>query len=163
MHDVPLTAKRADWHTATNDLTQAGQIRRDTVVSLGTAQRDAETGHHLIKNQDAAVLVTNVAQGFQETWLRRNAVHIARHRLDDDAGNLLTDLGKARFHPLRVVIGECNGVLGQRRRNTRRAGLAVGQGTGARFYQQGVRVAVVVTLELDDLIATRGAPRQPNR
>ena len=104
-----------------------------------------------------------MAQGFQETWLRRNAVHIARHRLDDDAGNLLTDLGKARFNAFRVVVGECDGVLGQRGRHARRAGLAVGQSTGARFYQQGVRVAVVVTLELDDLIATRGAPRQPNR
>ena len=53
-------------------------------------------------------------------------------------------------------------MLGKVGRYTRAVGLAQGQGAGACLHQQGVGVAVVATLELDDLVAAGVAAGQPD-
>ncbi|MCY1531256.1 hypothetical protein D9M68_664760 [compost metagenome] len=106
------------------------------------------------------MLVAEVAQAFEEAGRRRYAVHVAGHRLDDDAGDFLADVGQGLLHGFDVVERQGQGVLGEGRRHARGAGHAQGQGAGAGFHQQGVGVAVVAALELDDAVAAGVATGQ---
>ncbi len=59
-----------------------------------------------------------------------------------------------------VVERQGQGEGGQRGGDARAVGLAVGQRAGAGLHQQGVAVAVVAAVELDDLVAPGEAARQ---
>ena len=102
-------------------------------VGLGTTQRDAEAGHHFVKNQYRAVFVTQAAQAFQEARSRGHAVHVAGHWLDNDAGDALADFGEQAGDGRQVVEGAGQGVFGEVRRYARRAGYALSQQAGAGF------------------------------
>ncbi len=112
-HDGAFAAERAYRHAAAHDFAQAGEVRFDIIVTLGTGQPQAKTGHHLVQHQNTVVLVALFAQGFQKAGYRRDAVHITRHRLDDNTGNLVTDLSKCLFDAFDVVVGQRDRVLGQ--------------------------------------------------
>ena len=71
-----------------DDFAEAGDIRRDPEEGLCSAAGDPEAGHHLVEDQQAAVLVAQLAQAFQVARHRRDAVHVARHRFDDDRRDL---------------------------------------------------------------------------
>src|SRR5690606_30284308 len=153
LHDFPLAAEGADWQAATDHFAQCGQVRGDAVVTLGSAEGDPETGHHFVENQYGAVLVTHFPQTFQEARDRRDAVHVAGHRLHDDRGNLVADLLERFPYAVDVVVGKGNGVLGQAGRDARGVGHAQGQGAGTGFHQQRVHVPVVAAFKLHNLFA----------
>ncbi len=111
---------------------------RHTVEPLGPAQGDSEAGHHLVEDQQGAVLVADSTQAFEKARLRRDAVHIAGHRLDDDAGDLAADGGKGLLHLFQVVVIQGDGQLGQGRGDSGGTGLAQGEGAGSGLHQQGV-------------------------
>src|SRR5690554_2074333 len=104
-HDLALATKGPHRHAPTDNLAQTSQIRLNAEVRLGASQGNPKTGHHLVKDQHTTVLAANPSQSFKEAGLRRNAVHVARYRLDDDAGNLAADLLEAAFDSLYIVIG----------------------------------------------------------
>ena len=159
-HDFTLATEAADRHAATDDLAEGGQVRLDAVVALGAAQGNAEAGHHFVEDQHHAVLVALLAQAFEEARCRRYAVHVARHRLNDDAGHGLADVGQGLLDGGDVVERQGQGVLGEVGRYARRAWHALGQQAGTGFYQQAVGVAVVAAFELDDGITAGVATGQ---
>ncbi|MNS42188.1 hypothetical protein D3C72_745610 [compost metagenome] len=128
MHHLLLAAEGAHRHAGPDDLAEGGQIRVYVVVTLGAAQGDAEAGHHFVQDQQSAELVTDGAQPFQEAGHRRDAVHVARHRLDYDAGDLAAVLGEGFTHRVQIVEHAGQGVLGEISRYARAVGLTQGQG-----------------------------------
>ncbi|KAG0914276.1 hypothetical protein G6F32_016611 [Rhizopus arrhizus] len=109
------------------------------------------------------MLRADLAQAFQETCRRLDQVHVAGHRLDDDAGDVGALLGEGLAHGVQVVVFQGQRVQHEFRRHARRTGVAEGQETRAGLDQQAVRMAVVTTFELHDLGAARGAARQADR
>ena len=93
-HDVAPAAEHADGHAAADDLAERGEVRLDAVELLRAALRDAEAGHDLVEDQDRAVLRAFLAQGLEEARHRRDAVHVAGDRLDDDARDVRADLAE---------------------------------------------------------------------
>jgi len=153
LHHLAAPAKGAHRHAAANDFAQANKVGPDAIAPHGAVRRHPEARHHLIDNQQCAVLVAAFPQGFEKSRRWRDAAHIARHRFDDDTGHLLADLTEGFTHTTAVVVGEGHGVIGQRLGHAGGAGHAQGQGAGTGFYQQGVGVAVVAAFKLDDLVA----------
>ncbi|EJK92630.1 hypothetical protein UUU_06160 [Klebsiella pneumoniae subsp. pneumoniae DSM 30104 = JCM 1662 = NBRC 14940] len=162
IHHLTAAAEGAYRHPAADDFPQTGQIRLHAVVSLSACQRHAEAGHHFVDNQQGAKFVAQGAQARQEFRLRRNAVHISGHRLDDDAGDLLRILLERRAHRGEVVISAGQGMFGEIGRDARRVRLAEGQRAGTGFHQQAVGMAVVAAFELNDFVASGEAARQAN-
>ena len=160
LHHLLLAAEGAYRHAGTDDLAKGGEIRVDVVVTLGTAQGDAEASHHLVQDQQGTELVTDGAQPFQEAGDRRDAVHVACDRLDDDTGDLAAVLGEGFTHRIQIVEDAGQGVFGEIGRNARAVRLTQGQGAGTGLDQQGVGVAVVAALEFDDLVAAGVATGQ---
>ncbi|MCY1414294.1 hypothetical protein D9M71_297410 [compost metagenome] len=99
------------------------------------------------------MLVAEGAQAFEEAGGRWYAVHVAGHRFDDDAGDVLADVCKHLLDGVDVVERQGQGVFGKCCRHARRAWHALGQGTGAGLDQQAVGMAVVAAFELDDAVA----------
>ena len=118
-HDITTATKGTDWHAATDDLTQTGQIRRHAIVRLCAAESDTKTGHHLVNNQQCAILITQATQPRQEIRLWRDTVHVARYRLDDDTGDVIRIRAERFFDGAQIVIGAGQGVFGKIRRYTR--------------------------------------------
>ena len=160
IHDFTTATECTYRHTAADDFAKTSQIRHDVVILLSTAQRDAETGHHFVDDQQRAELVTNRAQTRQEFRQRRYAVHVAGHRLNDNTGDIVRELFERGANGIQIVIGAGQGMFGEIRRDTRRVGLAEGQRAGTGFHQQAVCVAVITAFELDDFIAMGKAARQ---
>ena len=117
VHHIAATAECANGHSATDDFTEAGQIRHDAVIILCSGQRYAETGHHFIDDQQCAKLIAQRTQARQEFRQRRDAVHVAGDRLNDDAGDLLRILFKCRTYRREIVVGAGQGVFREIGRN----------------------------------------------
>ena len=105
-------------------------------MRLRPAEGDAEAGHHLVENEHAAIVIAEFAQAFEKTRLRRDAIHIARHRLDDDAGDLAADLREGVAHLIELVVIQRQRMFRQRRRHPGRRGHAQRQRAGAGLHQQ---------------------------
>src|SRR5690606_35675008 len=115
-----LTTKGTHRQTAANDFAQTGHVRHDAVIFLRTAEGCTEATHHFIKNQHDTVHGAQLAQALQEGFARRNAVHVAGHRLDDHTGNLIAHLREAFFNAVEIVVVEGDGVGGNGGRYARR-------------------------------------------
>ncbi len=100
-------------------------------MRLGASHGHPEAGHHFIEDQDTLVTVADLAQCLEKPRLGRNAVHVAGHRLDDDAGNLIPHLLEAGFHGIGIVVGQRDGVFRQGSRHARGTRLAMGEGAGS--------------------------------
>ncbi|KAG0924181.1 hypothetical protein G6F31_019209 [Rhizopus arrhizus] len=119
LHQLTTTAIGTDRHAAADDLAEGGQVRGDAVVRLRTAKGNAEAGHHLVEDQQRAVLRAQFAQVLQVTLARGNAVGVADHRFDDQAGDVVTLLFEQCGGGFEVGVGQGQGQLAQPGRNTR--------------------------------------------
>ena len=162
VHDVGPAAKGADRHATADHLAQRGQVRLDAVQRLRTAQCHAETGHHFVVDQHAAVLLRQGTQGLHEGGRRTDQVHVAGYRLQNDAGDALADFGKRALQLLDVVVLQHQRMTGEVFRHAGRARVAERQQAGAGLDQQAVGMAVIAAFKLDDGIATGKAARQPD-
>src|SRR5690606_28630596 len=137
-----------------------GEVRFDLVVRLGAPERYPEPGHDFIEYEHAAILIRYFAQCLQKSRNRRNAVHVTRHRLDDDAGNLLAMASEELFDRADIVVGQ----------NVRQISIGLGYAKGVGLPecersrtcldQQPVHVSVIAALELHDLVTTGITPGQ---
>ena len=134
-HHILTAAECANRHSAADDFAEAGKVRLNAIIRLGTRQRYAEAGHHFVDDQQGTKLIAQGAQARQEVRLRWNAVHVARYRFNDDAGDLLWILLERRANGVQIVIGTGQGMLSEIRRHARRVWLAEGQRAGACFHQ----------------------------
>ena len=135
LHDVATPAKGAHWHTAPDDLTQAGEIRSDAQEALNAAGPEPEAGHHLVKDQYRAMASTELAHAFEIPLDRGDAVHVAGHGLGNHAGDLITQFVHGGLECREVIKGQGDGVLRQHVRHARRARHAKRQRTGAGLDQ----------------------------
>ena len=103
------------------------------------------------------------AQALQITVHRRNAVHVAGDRLDDQAGDLVAQFGEQCLCRREVVVRQGEREVGVRLRHARRGRHAEGQRTGAGLDQKTVAMTVVAALELHNLAAAGGAAGEPDR
>ena len=162
LHDIAPAAKCADGHAAADDLAERAQVRAHAVQRLRAAQRDAKARHDFVEYQQRTAAVALAPQRLQKIRCRRNAVHVAGHRLDDDAGDLRADLTEYALDLIGVVVVEGHGVAGERLGHARRGGHAERQRTGTGLDQQGIGMAVIAALELHDGVAAGEAAGQTN-
>ena len=154
-HDVGASAEGADRHAAADHLAERRQVRRDAEVRLCPAERNAEPGHDFVEDQHGSRVRAFLAQRFEKARQRQYAVHVSRDRLHDHARDLAARAREKLPDSFAVVVVEHDGVVGHIARYARRGGFAQRQRPRAGLDQQGVDVAVITALELDDLVATR--------
>ena len=125
VHHVGASAEGSAGQAAAEDLAQRSQVGSDAVELLRAAQREPEAGHHLVEDQQRAVLGRDAAAALRRiAWRGRNRPRVADHRLDDDAGDLRRMGGEGCLHRGEIVVGQRERVLRGLRRNACRAGNA---------------------------------------
>src|SRR5690606_11779962 len=92
--------------------------------------------------------------------LRKDKIHVSRHRLDDDAGYGV--VLESLTHLIDIVEIKNQRVRGGIGRYAGRAGVAEGERPRSRLHEQRVRMSVVAAFELDDEIAPGEAAREAN-
>ncbi len=100
--DVGPAGDAAQRPAAADDLAIGREIGGDAEVFLRPAERQAETGHHLVEDQDRAGLVGDLTQAAQELRLGEDDALAA---LDDDSREIVLVLAHDLTHRLQVVIG----------------------------------------------------------
>ena len=170
-HHVGPAAERRGREAAAHHLAEGDQVGAPalagTVEAPLTLAGDPEAGHHLVGDEQRAVLGAGLGEELVEAGLGRDHAHVAGRGLGDQAGDLGAALGERRLDGLPVVVGQHQGGRGRgrrdaggaRRRRPRSGG--VGQ-TGAGLGEQGVDVAVVAAGELHHDVAAGEPARQPD-
>jgi len=103
-----------------DDLAQGGEIGPNPVELLRAAQSHAEPGHHFIQNEQRPMACCGVAQPFEKPRRRRNAAHVAHHRLDDRCRNAVPMRAKSLLQGIRRVERQGDRRVAKALRNPRR-------------------------------------------
>mmetsp|Transcript_10241 Transcript_10241/g.17627 ORF Transcript_10241/g.17627 Transcript_10241/m.17627 type:complete len:515 (-) Transcript_10241:180-1724(-) len=151
LHDVLAAAVGADGEAAADDLAHGGHVGGDAEVALRAAVRDAEAGHHLVEDQQRAVLGGQLAQALQELLGGGDEARVAHHGLQDDGRHLV--LLQQGLHALQVLVGGDQGAGGGALGHAGGVGQAEGGHARAGLHEEAIGVAVVAPVELDDLLA----------
>src|SRR5687767_499649 len=69
-HDLVAPAECTDRQASTDDFSEATQIRINREELLCAAQREAETCHYFIEDEERIVCVADMAEEFEETRAR---------------------------------------------------------------------------------------------
>ena len=162
-HQLPATPVRGGRQPAPHDLPKRGQVGLDLEESLSPARRNAEARHHLVENEQGAALVAGLSQTREEARLGRDEPHVARHRLDDHAGDLVTPARERVFHRREVVVRRLDRELGHCLGYARTAGDRQRRHAATGSDQQSIRVPVIAALELEDPVSPRHPSRQADR
>ncbi len=109
------------------------------------------------------MLVSKVRDGGVELRVGGDDAHIGRRSLGDHRRDPLAVLRECRAQCLEVVVGEHEGLCGDRRGNPRRGRKPKGGEAGSGLGQEPVGVAVVVTRELHEQVPASRAAGQPDR
>jgi len=112
--------------------------------------RQPEAGHHLVGDQERAVLARQLAQGVQEGRLRLDDAHVPDDGLEDDRGDVVAFALEQRAQAVDVVVASDGGEPGDRTWNAGAGGDARRQRARAGRHEQPVGVTVVVARELHD-------------
>src|ERR1700674_2775421 len=144
-HDVAAAGHHRQRHAVGDRLRETGEVGTHRETLLRAAQRQAETGPHLVEDQQRPDLVADPPQLGEEAVARL----LEGHRLEDDAGGLVVD----RVHDRRQVVVAEGG--GQLRHRPRDAGVAVGD--------PDVPVVPAVVAAAEHAIAAGEGARRPHR
>src|SRR5215217_5302420 len=88
LHDLALTRHGATGHATGHDFGHRRQVRDDTVALLRPTGRPAETGDHLVEDQDDPILRREVARGLEIAFYQRNSCPRAAAWLQDEGGDV---------------------------------------------------------------------------
>ena len=83
-HQLRSSAEGRAREAPSHDLAERREVGGDAVAGLRAAVGDAETGDHLVEQQQHAALVAEVSEPFEESRLRRHNAHVRGNRLDGD-------------------------------------------------------------------------------
>ena len=111
----------------------------------------------------APVARGDLAQRLKISGRGKHAAHVADNRLDDDAGNLVLELGEGGCDAVDIVVRQGERELDKLFRHARRAGNAERRDARAGLHQQRITVAVIAAFELHDDLAAGGGASQANR
>ena len=132
-----------------------------SVELLGTPQCDSKARHHFIENQHRAVLRAELAQALEELGPRRNQIHVPGDRLDDDAGDGISQLVKRSAQPRHIVVVKNERLRRGLGRYASRTRIAQSERSRAGLNEQAVSMAVIAALELNDAATAAGPAREP--
>ena len=151
-HDLPAAAEGADGEAAPDDLPQAGKIGGDAGQGLPAAVGDAESGDHLVEDQEDAVLAGDLPQRFEESRPGGDHPHVAGDRFDDDAGQIPAEALDGVADRGGVVVRQRDRQFGQLPGNAGASGYPERGHPRARLYEERIGMAVIAAGELDDLL-----------
>jgi hypothetical protein len=160
LHEVAWAAVGADVEAAADDLAHGDEVGRDAHQLLRATGCDAEAGHHLVEDEQHAVLAAEAPQAGEIAGSRQHQPHVAGDRLDEERGDLLAMSREERLHRDEVVVRRDQRVVGHRLRHAGRGRRADGGGAGARCDQERIAVTVVAAGDLHQLVAAGGGARQ---
>ncbi len=165
-HHLLLPADRGDGEAIAHRLGVGDQVGLYVEVLLRPAVGDAETGLHLIEDEDDAISVAQLPDLLQPAGLGQDASGVAHQRLHEDRRQFVPAGLHRLLQPLQVVEGQVDDVvadvLGDARTGLDVDGAATRtQGTcrrPSRAEQEVVVHSVVLALELDEPLPPRVAP-----
>lgn len=152
VHDIGAAAEGSDGKSAADDLAHGGEVGGEVLEFLDAAFGEAEAGHDFIEDDEGAVLGGEVPHGLKVALAGEDEAGVGGVGLDDDGGDLMAVFFEDFFEAVEVVVGEGDGLGGEGAGDAGGVGLATGEGTGSGGDEEGVDVAVVAALELDDLV-----------
>ena len=117
LHDLFLSAVHCHRHSAADDLTQCGHIRLHAEPLLRAADAQTESCDNFVEDQNGSVLLGDLPQELQESFLRQNHAHVGGHRLHDESGNLVFIILKQLPDRISVIIESHQRLLCKGRRN----------------------------------------------
>ena len=122
LHDSAFGAEGGQRHATANHLAHHRHVGFKAGDFLGinalcAAQRHPETSHHLIKNQQCAVLGAELATAFHKWHAGAHKVHVAANGFHHQAGNFAALHGKGFLQLLNVVVFQHHCVLHHFRRH----------------------------------------------
>jgi len=153
VHDVGAAAEGSDGEASADDLAHGGEVGGEGFEFLDAALGEAEAGHDLVEDEEGAVFGGEVAEELEVSGLGEDEAGVGGVGLDDDGGDLVSHGGEGFLETFDVVVGEDDGFVGEGFGDAGRVWFAAGEGPGASGDEEGVDVAVVAAVELDDLVA----------
>ena len=124
---------------------------------LHAAFCETETGHHFVEDEEGPMLLGEVAHELEKAGTWENEAGVGGIGLGDDSCDLVAVFGEGFFELFGIVVGKGDGLGSEALGDSRRVGLAEGEGAGTGGDEKGVNVTVVVALELDDFVAASEA------
>ena len=103
-HDLTASAVGTHRQATADHFSEASDIRFDIVPDLRPTPGDAETGHHFVEQQQNTVLRAKFPESFEISDGGDNQAHVARDRLDGEAGDFVAMEGKKFAGGVQVVI-----------------------------------------------------------
>src|SRR5579885_3228524 len=98
IHNRLVRTECGERQAAANRFREAHHVGPNIEKFRCSAPSQLRSGFNLIEDQQGAILVADLAQPFQESWLRQTHADIHHDRLKDDGGNLTRVLLEATFY-----------------------------------------------------------------
>ena len=166
-HEVPSTGIGADRKSATDDLAVGHQVRANAGDLGHAAECHAEAAEDFVEDQQHAVLTAEPGERCEELLPLGQQSEVRRQRLDDRGRQLPPPRREQGFQRGAVVEPGDQRICSNAGRNAAAVGRAVARLVAGqarpRADQHRVRVPVVATRELQQLLASRGCAREPER
>ena len=153
LHDLTSAAESPYRQTAANHFAEACKVWFDLVALLSASVRYAEAGHHLVEDEDDAVLIADPPEAFEKSRFGRHAAHVPCHRLDNNACDLLTFTGCDILERVEIVVRNRDGELRQICRDARTVRQSERRNAASGFHEQAVAMTALMKL--------RGSSRRP--
>ena len=167
VHDVPPTGDHGEREARGDRLCIDAEIGCNAELALRAAQADAKPGDDLVANEERAVLVAQRPNAFEIARRRRNGPAIHHDGFHDHGGNLTAMALQGLFQKVEVVPGAHGDIAEDAGRHAGRTGDRHRRIGRPRLVQRWPRAdiglvapAVIVALELQDLVAAGKGARQ---
>ena len=98
------------------------------------------------------MLGTQVAKALEEFFVGLDEARVTNNRFQDDGGDFVLILLKNCFNLCQIIVLSAECGLGGAGGHARTVGQAQGGDAGTGLDKEGIRVAVVASLEFDDLL-----------
>ncbi len=163
LHDVLFPPEGTDRHPPSDDLSVSDKIGAYPVMSGCSLKTEAETGDHLIEDQEDALVITDGAKVFQIIGVLEEKARVRGNGLDDHSGQIVLVFLDRLLDRFFVIQGEHDRVLCHVLRNTGGRGGSEGGKSGPGFHEKRIDVAVIAAVELDHLVLPCEAAGQTDR